>query len=179
MTAITTTSAARHAAEETPMKNTALVLLATLALITTIACGDGGGKLPSPTSPSSSSPATNPNPTPAPAPPQGPFNQTLTGTVPAFDEAFQQFVAPRDGMATLKLTWADASADLDLVVTDGSCTSLYGADAANCQQFGVSGRIVGTEETISTALTAGQAYRLWVDNFAHSAQAYTIEIEIP
>ena len=158
------------------MKHKLIVVMATLGLSATLACG-GDGKSPIPTAPSSPS-TGNPSPAPPAPPAPGPFSQTFTGNVGSRDSVFHQFVAPRDGMASVKLTWADGNADLDLVLTAPSCQALYGPNN-NCVELVSSALLTGTEENITYQLTAGQAYRVWVDNFAYSAQAYTIKIDIP
>lgn len=153
------------------MKNTLRLALTMLTLAAAAACGSDNPV--SPTSPSSQPPPVT-NPTP---PPQGPFTQTLSGTVGARNHAFQLFVAPRTGTASLRLTWSNEANDLDFIMTAGSCPDIYGPNA-NCPYLGSSDELTGTLRTFSAPMVAGQAYKLWVDNFGFGAQAYTIQIEI-
>ena len=153
------------------MKNSLRLTLTVLTLMAAAACGSDNPV--SPTSPSSQpSPATNPTP-----PPSEPFKQTLSGTVGPRDQTFKLFVAPRSGTASMRLTWSNEANDLDFIMTAGSCPDIYGPNA-NCPYLGASDELTGTLRTFTAQMTAGQSVKLWVDNFGHSAQAYTIEIEI-
>jgi hypothetical protein len=71
---------------------------------------------PTPTPEPTPAPTPTPEPTPGPTPSPSPdpaFTQTFTGTAPhgSVYWTHHQFVAPRGGTATLKLTWADGLVD--------------------------------------------------------------------
>jgi hypothetical protein len=153
------------------MKNMLRLALTLVALTAAAACGSD---LPSsPISPSTPNPGNNPTP----APPQGPFKQALSGNVGARGTVFQAFSAPRSGNASFKLTWTNDANDLEFILTDGSCPDIYGPNA-NCPYLASAQELTGTLRTMSATMTAGQSYRIWVDNFGYSAQPFTIEIEI-
>jgi hypothetical protein len=71
------------------------------------------------------------------------------------------------------LLWADASADLDLYVTDGSCN---GYPPLECTILAASVRETGTSERLSVGVRAGDRYRVWVDNWSTAPQPYWLTI---
>ena len=71
------------------------------------------------------------------------------------------------------LVWADPSADLDLYVTDSSCN---GYPPLECTILAASVRETGTSERLSVGVRAGASYRVWVDNWATTAQPYWLTI---
>ena len=124
-----------------------------LVLATTFIAGCGGG------TPTSSSPAT-------------PERVTLSGTVPVFSTAVQPLTAGRSGTAMVGLSWADPSVDLDLYVTDKSCTAY---PPLRCTILASSTSRTGSSETVMYPVTLGVQLQLWVDNLSlSSAQPYTI-----
>ena len=72
------------------------------------------------------------------------------------------------------LVWADASADLDLYLTDASCN---GYPPLECNILAASARDVGsTSERFSVGMVAGARYRVWVDNWAMTPQPYWLTV---
>jgi hypothetical protein len=165
--------------EESIMKRLSLIVFAGLLVGGLAACGGGSPTTPSP--PSSPSPSPTPSPVPSPAPepppptPQGPFEQTLDGTVGADAEANHRVVIPRDGTATFTLIWNDAAVDLDLGLTPDSCTDIL---ADTCVHLADTNGVGVTHESLVWPVHAGETYRLWAINFALVAQGYTLQIRI-
>jgi hypothetical protein len=126
-------------------------------------------------------PTPTPDPVPTPAPsPEPAFTQTFTGTAPhgSVYWTYHQFVAPRSGTATLTLTWADGSVDLDMSLTAGYCTDFLGYDGGGCPRYGLGESVGGTSEQFSSAMAAGESYRIWIMNVAEVDQAYRVDVEI-
>jgi hypothetical protein len=71
------------------------------------------------------------------------------------------------------LLWADASADLDLYLTDSSCN---GYPPLECTILAASVREAGTSERLSIGVGAGQNHRVWVDNWSTTPQPYWLTI---
>jgi hypothetical protein len=71
------------------------------------------------------------------------------------------------------LLWADASADLDLYLTDSSCN---GYPPLECTILAASVREAGTSERLSVGVRAGDRYRVWVDNWSTTPQPYWLTI---
>jgi hypothetical protein len=98
---------------------------------------------------------------------------TYTGSVTAFGITSHAHTADRAGTATIALTWT-GSVDLDLYVTSTTCTG-YPPDA--CVLLARSAGTSGQREDLSLTVTAGQALKVWVDNFStQGTAAYTITI---
>jgi hypothetical protein len=89
---------------------------------------------------------------------------------------FHDFVAPRDGTATLTLTWANGAVDLDLSLTNAGCGYAYAKD---CTLFVTTNNTTGTSEKVSREMRAGESYRIWVANFGTVDQPYRIDLSIP
>jgi hypothetical protein len=170
------------------MKKKAIVSLVGFLIIGATACGSGANpsspSTPTPNTPlPSPAPAPTPTPSPAPAPtpapPAGPFTQSWTGTVGYEGSAgwykFHDLAVPRDGAATLTLTWANAAVDLDLVVTNVGCTYPY---SSSCQVHGISESLHNMPERVTRDMKAGETYRVWVSNFGEMSQQYRIDVEI-
>jgi hypothetical protein len=143
---------------------------------------------PDPTPAPAPVPTPDPAPVPAPAPtPPAPFTQTLTGTVGIDDiEGFEikegdwinihDFTAPRDGTAAITLTWTNATVNLDLLLSDTSCTYVYHKP---CEPYAASESKKGVVvERVSKEMKAGEVYRVWVSNFGEQPQPYRVEIDI-
>ena len=79
---------------------------------------------------------------------------------------------------TLRLTWQDPAADLDLYLTASGCTqSLYPMNA--CGVLFASNSASGTQETVARTVTNGEQFQVWVDNLHLSrAETYTLSISI-
>jgi hypothetical protein len=144
---------------------------------------------PGPTPPTPApAPAPSPVPTPSPTPPpSSPFTQTITGTVGADDiegDIYEEgdwikihaFVAPRDGTATITLTWANAGLNLDLLLTGTACGYVYHQP---CDQYAASEAKRGTVvEQVTREMKAGETYRIWIANFGDVPQQYRLDIDI-
>ncbi len=159
----------------------ALKAISFIALVGALTAGATacGKSSTSPTGPSpspSSSPAPSPAPAPVPPPTGDPYSANYAGTVGADVEAFHRLVMPRDGMATFALRWDNGGVDLDLGLTPDSCTNFW-ADA--CVHLADTNAASGTSESLARAVKAGETYRVWIVNYAHAAQTYTLDVSIP
>ena len=67
------------------------------------------------------------------------------------------------------LVWNDPAIDLDFYLTSAGCPY----PPVGCL-LAISDAQGTTSETVSRSVTAGQAYRLWVDNFSPRATSFTI-----
>jgi hypothetical protein len=159
------------------MKALKAISLITLVGALTAGATACGNSSTSPTGPSPSpAPAPSPSPSPSPTPASDPYATTYEGTVGADVEAFHRLVVPRDGAATFTLRWGNGGVDLDLGLTPDSCTNFW-ADA--CVHLADTNAASGTTESLARAVKAGETYRVWVVNYAHVAQAYTLDVNIP
>ena len=109
------------------------------------------------------------------------------GVQPACGPADYSDTVPADGIDMWELTatgsgtgglwlyllWADASADLDLYLTDSSCN---GYPPLECTVLAASVRDTGTSERFSIGARAGERYRVWVDNWSMTPQSYWLTI---
>jgi hypothetical protein len=166
--------------------NKSVIALIGILTFGAVAC-DSGTRSQSPISPTSPGSPTSPNPpTPSPEPTPAPFTQVLTGVVGAGDGFGEEeddwvksieFVAARDGMATLTLDWSDGAIDLDLSLTALNCIYVYGSE---CQRYEHTDDSTKKPERISRAVNAGETYRIWLTNWAevNAPQNYRLEIEI-
>lgn len=68
-----------------------------------------------------------------------------------------------------QLVWNDPTLDLDLYLATGGCAY----PPTSCL-LAISDATVGNSEQVSFNVTAGQIYRLWVDNFSPSSTSFTI-----
>jgi hypothetical protein len=142
---------------------TAIILFAVVAS----ACG-GGGENANPVGPTSGAASGG---TPS-------VTQTITGTVSAFGSTRHSLGVTRAGSMTLRLTWADASVDLDLYLTSPGCTTdLY--PMSSCGVLLTSDASTGTQETIARTVSNGEQFQIWVDNLnATLPQTYTVSMVI-
>ena len=116
----------------------------------------------------------NPIPT-APTPPTPAGQTTFTGNVPAFGITSHELAVSRDEALVATLTWT-ARLDLDLYLTDASCTG-YPPDA--CAILARSVEETGTREELSRSVKAGERYKLWVDNLSRTSGAdYRLDVTI-
>ena len=168
------------------MKKKAIVSLVGFLIIGATACGSGANpSSPSPSTPTPNTPLPSPEPAPAPTPgpapapgPSAPFTQTWTGTIGSGDTDWYKFhdlTVPRDGAATITLSWANATVDLDLVVTNVGCTYPY---SSSCQVFAISESLHNMPERVTKDMKNGENYRVWVTNFGDVSQTYRIDVEI-
>lgn len=67
------------------------------------------------------------------------------------------------------LVWDDPTIDLDFYLTTAGCPY----PPAGCL-LAISDTTGGTSESVAVPVTAGQMYRLWVDNFSARASSFTI-----
>lgn len=111
-----------------------------------------------------------------PVVPDDPFEQTLNGTVAAFDTNEHTFASPRTGQMTVELTWQDETIDLDLYLTDATCV---GYPPNDCTILASSDATTGTTESLTFSVTNAVNYKIWVDNFdVDTPSPYTVEITI-
>jgi hypothetical protein len=140
------------------VSRTVTAALLVVLLAGSAACGGDGGP-------------TNPSPPGG----QDPSFQTINGNVQGFQYVAHQYNTSRAGNLTITLTWQGAT-DLDLYLTPAACQDVYGPNA--CARLAVSEQIVGNSESIARAVQSGEQFRVWVDNFATSAQAYTLTFDV-
>ena len=113
-----------------------------------------------------------------PTPGNGPFNQTITGSVSTFGTARHPHSIPRSGQMTLRLTWASGAVDLDLFLAPAACMQLYPTSA--CGVLAASDSATGMSEEIVRAVTAGDSFSVFVDNLNPTqAQSYTLTVAVP
>lgn len=106
-----------------------------------------------------------------------PFNQTINGTLASFGYQSHDFTAPRAGTMTVMLTWPSATArDLDLYLTETSCSDIYGLDP--CVFLAESIASEGSSELVSRTVSSGDDLRIWVDSFSFSNHSYSLQISI-
>jgi hypothetical protein len=102
--------------------------------------------------------------------------QEITGTVSVFGITEHSVLVSRSGNMTVRLTWADASIDLDLYLTGPDCT---GYPPLDCTILAASDAVGTNEESVQRTVSAGDQYKVWVDNFSENQPSnYTIEITI-
>ena len=103
------------------------------------------------------------------APTPQPFNQTIGGSVVGLGYVQHSLNVPRSGNMTVTLSW-NTTADLDLYLTTASCNTY---PPGSCSLLATSDNGTTTER-ITRTVTAGEAFKLWVDSFSASSQNYTI-----
>jgi hypothetical protein len=106
------------------------------------------------------------------------FSQTIAGSVAVFSETRHPFSVPLTGDLTLRLTWNDPGVDLDLYLTQSSCTqSLY--PLTSCGVILASITSTGSSEVITRPVTDGEQFQVWIDNLSTTtAMNYTLAIDI-
>ena len=104
-----------------------------------------------------------------------PFTQTVTGTVSTFGWTRHPLTTSRAGQLSVRLTWTNSSADLDLYLSPTSCTDPY---ASGCTFLARSDAGSGTSEQVQRTVTAGEAFNVFVDSFASSPQSYSLLVTI-
>ncbi len=108
-------------------------------------------------------------------------NTTFAGTIWVSDsQVFQPITVTKSGTMTVTLTWPSTTADLDLWLTDSSCSYL---DVRNCPDLGHSTHSGAGPETLTRTVTAGQTYRAWVVFWTGApteySSTYTLQVTIP
>jgi hypothetical protein len=146
----------------TRLVSTALAAALLATALDGAACGGGGGNGPM-------------NPSPNPPNPPGGSGQMLNGTVASFGYTEHTLNVSQTGNLTATLTWSGSN-DLDLYLTAGNCPDVYGPNA--CTRLAASELTEGNSETISRSVQSGEQFKIWVDNFGFSPQAYTVSVEI-
>jgi hypothetical protein len=145
---------------------TRLAILLLAAWVGAAACGsknsesDGGN--------------TPPTPTPTPTPGE-PISDSVNGNVGPFAYVSHLLNVSREGNLTATLTW-QGSTDLNLYLTAGTCADVYGSNA--CERLAVSDQVSGNSEMVTFTVKSGEQYKVWVDNFAQTSQAYVVQISI-
>jgi hypothetical protein len=106
------------------------------------------------------------------------FSQTISGSVAVFSESRHALPITVSGDLTLRLTWSDPSVDLDLYLTQSSCTvSLY--PLGECGVILASIASTGSAETITRPVSSGEQFQVWIDNLSTTqAMNYTLTIDI-
>jgi hypothetical protein len=104
-----------------------------------------------------------------------PFSQTVTGTVSTFGWTRHPLTAARAGQMTVRLTWTNAGADLDLYLAPTSCTDPY---ASGCTVLARSDAGSGTSEQVQRTVAAGESFNVFVDSFSSGPQSYSLLVTI-
>lgn len=104
-----------------------------------------------------------------------PFTQTVTGTVSTFGWTRHPLTTTRAGQLTVRLTWTNGGADLDLYLAPTSCTDPY---ASNCTFLARSDAGSGTSEQVQRTVASGESFNVFVDSFAASPQQYSLLVTI-
>jgi hypothetical protein len=115
---------------------------------------------------------------PSPSPSDGPFNQTINGSVSMFGTTRHPLTVTRSGPMTVRLSWATSTVDLDLFLAPSTCVELYPTSA--CGVLAASDSATGMTEEIRRPVTAGETFSIFVDNLNPTQpQTYTITVAIP
>jgi hypothetical protein len=104
-----------------------------------------------------------------------PFTQTVTGTVSTFSWTRHPLTIPRAGQLTVRLTWTNGGADLDLYLAPTSCTDPY---ASGCTVLARSDAGSGTSEQVQRTVAAGESFNVFVDSFSSGPQSYSLLVTI-
>ena len=74
------------------------------------------------------------------------------------------------------LAWTNGTIDLDLYLTNAACDTY---PPLHCTTLATSEAATGTSETVSRSVSAGEQYKLWVDDFSTTLPSdYTIQLTI-
>jgi len=131
------------------------VMLLALALVTISGCGGA-------------SPAA---PSPSPSPSNSPL--TFAGSVNASGYTSHAITVSGSGTMTVTLTWQSSLADLDLYLTDQSCSAY---PLLSCTVLEQSTAPTGSSESVSRSVNAGQTFKAWVDSYATASTPYTVSV---
>jgi hypothetical protein len=93
----------------------------------------------------------------------------LSGTIRPGEFGFFDVTLTQTGVYVGSLTWVDPAIDLDLYLTSPGCPY----PPTNCL-LAISDAVGVNVETVSRPVTAGQTYRLYVDNFTNRTTSFTI-----
>ena len=97
----------------------------------------------------------------------------VTGFVNANEIVYAEWNITATGALSWVLTWADASVDLDIALTTGSCTNPM---LTGCTVIDMSEAVGTNREVVRANVRAGESYRTWVANWdATRGQAFRIE----
>lgn len=99
---------------------------------------------------------------------------TVTGTLLGGGLTYHRLDIISSGTREIVLTWADGSVDLDLALTDSSCTVF----TSSCRFYGFSIASVGTSERLSLFMRAGESYNIWVENASSRSQSYNLSVRL-
>lgn len=133
-----------------------VVMLLALALVTISGCGGASPAAPSPSTPS---------------PPTSPL--TFTGSVNASGYTSHAISVSGSGTMTVTLTWQSSLADLDLYLTDQSCSAY---PLLSCTVLEQSTAPTGSSESVSRSVSPGQTFKAWVDSYATTSTPYTVSV---
>jgi predicted phage tail protein len=93
----------------------------------------------------------------------------VTDTIAPFDFLFFDITLTQTGTYQGTLVWNDPTIDLDLYLATAGCPY----PPTGCT-VAISDSSVGNTEVVSTPVTAGQTYRVFVDNFTNRTTSFTI-----
>jgi len=149
----------------TPVTTTAL-------LFAVIATSIGCGHQTSPTAPNPLTPAPSSTPSPVPT----------TATVPAANNGEigvyrSEITMSHGGTATVTLRWPNADFSLQLYVTSGVCADTAGLVTGECTILG-STRQGSLPGVVTSPVTGGDRYTIWVLNPDPAPQDFSVEVNI-
>ena len=124
----------------------------------------------------SGTPSGPPSPTPTPAPVRTVLT-TKALTLPAGTTASETVDNVPSGTVDVRLEWADAAADLNLYVTDTSCSSILEILGGACRVLGQANG-AARPEVVTFATTATANYQVWARNLGGTTQAATVEVGV-
>ena len=139
----------------------------TMLIAVLVATSIGCGQQTSPTKPgSSSSPSSAPTTTIVPA-----ANNGAAGVYRS------EFTTAYTGVAKVSLTWANADFSLQLYVTSGVCTGTASLVTGECLVLG-STRPGNLPGIVTTPVTGGERYTIWVLNPDPAPQGFSVDVNI-
>jgi hypothetical protein len=104
------------------------------------------------------------------------YQEVITGTVSVYGTVQHPLTVSHSGNMTLRLTWSDASINLDLYLTGPACD---GYPPVDCPLFAVSDAVGTTQESIQRTVSSGQEFKVWVDNHSQTQPShYSLELRI-
>lgn len=98
----------------------------------------------------------------------------ITGTLSGGGLTFHRLDVLSNGTREIVLTWPDGSVDLDMALTDSSCTVF----TSSCRFYGFSVASVGTSERLTLSMRAGESYNIWLENVSSRSQSYTLSVRL-
>lgn len=109
--------------------------------------------------------------------------ETITGTVAGFLTDVRTISITKTGTLTLTLTWTPSASvvDLDLYLTSSSCTAFnpFFNNSGTCAFLAAAQSATASTETVTRAVTSGETYKFFVDNFSTGTGTWTVKLSVP